>query len=401
MKEKLNEGEQLELDLPLQKVNTEDKLQDNISEEEIEYAEQLSMYNSPAFASVFKPKKSSKKLKIFGYLLLALICVGVIVYTGYEDFSKGEMMTFGDIIKTIGSNWVYLAVAVCCFLGTYLCQGLKISIMLKKYTGKFRFFYGLKTAILGKFYDYITPLGSGGQPFEIFHLVKHGVDGGTATAIPLSSFFYLQLMFGLLIGVSLIFKPQAITSAVMVLACIGLFFILLIPFLIILFSLCPKMTSKIVAFIIGLLAKFKIVKDTEKATEKALSVVRRNAECVKSTVLTPSIILSQIIFSIGYHACVCSVVYFTLKTFGYDLPSNGIVEWVEIACITMILHSAVSFVPTPGNAGASEVTFYFVFVDSLAGGVGFTALMIWRLLSFYAYLIVGGLSQISIKRKKE
>jgi hypothetical protein len=36
----------------------------------------------------------------------------------------------------------------------------------------------LETTILGKYYDYITPFGSGGQPFQIYNLSKKGISDG-------------------------------------------------------------------------------------------------------------------------------------------------------------------------------------------------------------------------------
>ena len=86
-----------------------------------------------------------------------------------------------------------------------------------------------------------------------------------------------------------------------------------------------------------------------------------------------------------------SIAYFVLKTFDYDIPANGFLEWLKMVQIVIILYASVSFIPTPGNAGASELSFYFIFKTNLAGGLGFTGMIVWRLLCFYAYLFIGAI----------
>ncbi len=395
-----NDNVQLELELNIEKqpICENEKQAENIKNVTKEDGEQLSMENYDEFKATFNPKKPFK-YKFLGYLFLFVLCAGVIIYTAYQDFSKGKLISFKDIIFTIGSNWFYFPLAFFCFFLTLFFSGLRMSVILKKNTGKFRLGLSLKTATLGKFYDYVTPFGSGGQPFEIYHLHKNGIDMGTATAVPLTSFFFGQIVFVILAIVSMIVKPPAITEAVIIMASVGLFFVLLVPVFIILFSLTPKLTSKIVAFIIKILAKIKIVKDVDSAISSAIKTISKNSKCIKSTVKNVWFTLLLLAISLAYHIAVCSIAYFTLKTFGYNLPANGFTEWLEMFFIAMTLYSAVSFIPTPGNAGASEVTFYFIFVNNLDGGVGFTALMVWRFLSYYLYLIVGALAQISLKKK--
>ena len=389
---------EFELDIEKQQISNNERVVSEEKETEKENAEQISMENFDEFKSKFEKKKSSK-YKILGYLLLFVLCAGVIVYTAYEDFSKGELISFKDIIFTIGDNWFYLPLAFFCFFLTLFFAGLRMSVILKKNTGKFRLGLSLKTATVGKFYDYVTPFGSGGQPFEIYNLHKNGIDMGTATAVPLTSFFFGQVVFVILAIVSMIVRPPAITDAVIIMASVGLFFVLLVPVFIILFSLTPRLTSKIVAFIIRILGKLKIVKNVDEAITSSIKAISKNSKCIKTTVKSFWLTVLLFLISLAYHIAVCSIAYFTLKTFGYNLPADGFTEWLEMFFIAMILYSAVSFIPTPGNAGASEVTFYFVFVNNLAGGVGFTALMVWRFLSYYFYLITGALAQISKKKK--
>ena len=58
--------------------------------------------------------------------------------------------------------------------------------------------------------------------------------------------------------------------------------------------------------------------------------------------------------------------------------------------MTVLLLLAISFIPTPGNAGAADLSFYALFSSGIVGaGMSFTANTISRLFSFYSYIIIG------------
>lgn len=340
-----------------------------------------------------KPKVNKTKVfKIVFYTVFFLFCGGALAYTGYQDLSKEKLLSFADIFILIGRNWYYLLLAVFSMFCVYLAKAMKKAFMLKNITGKFRFGLGFKTAMVGVFYDNITPLGSGGQPFEVYYMAKHGVDAGKATAVPITSLFFRQITFVGLTLAALIVSPLSTLPATYSLAIIGVIFAFVIPLLIMLFSLMPKTTSRIVAFFIAFLSKLKIVKNREVALKKSIRLIKNNANTIKMMSKKPITLFALIIFGIAEHVANASIVYFTLRTFGYDIPNlGGIYEWFEIFWISMTLYSAISFVPTPGNAGMSELTFHAVFTGRLLGGAGFTAMLTWRILSYYLFIAIGAI----------
>ena len=79
---------------------------------------------------------------------------------------------------------------------------------------------------------------------------------------------------------------------------------------------------------------------------------------------------------------ICSIPYFVLLAF------NGTGSYFDILCITFIIYSAITLIPTPGNSGAAEASFYLIFSNLDTGGV-FWSMLVWRFICYYLYIFVG------------
>ena len=103
-------------------------------------------------------------------------------------------------------------------------------------------------AVLGKYYDNITPLGAGGQPFQIIYLKKRGMSSGSSAALPIAGFLALQFAFLLIAAVVFVFNGRVIAHApaIRVSAYVGFLFYLFIPLCVVLFSIRPASFGKVV-----------------------------------------------------------------------------------------------------------------------------------------------------------
>ena len=82
------------------------------------------------------------------------------------------------------------------------------------------------------------------------------------------------------------------------------------------------------------------------------------------------------------------------------LGVNGFSEWLMVAQVCFILNAAISFTPTPGNSGAADLSFFSFFERGLAKGLAFPAMITWRLLVFYSFIIIGFIFA-SVKKKSD
>lgn len=354
-----------------------------------------------------KPKKEvniSKRQKMFKNIFtiaFIVVLLGVLAYTIYNDFFTGKPYPTWDSIKDLLSKGLlFLFASLFCVAIYYFLKGLKLAVMCKKLTGKFHLWTCIETGIIGLYYNCVTPLAVGGQPFEIYHLSKHGVHGGVASSLPIAAFFTNQFAFVIvgIIAIGLFQNNSLHTNAnllgifptiINVLAIIGMSFCMVMPLLVIIFSLMPKTGAKIVKFGIVMGGKLKLIKNPEETTYKTIRSLFNNAKCIKKMAKSPLVFISTMLISFGEQIANFSLAYFSLKTFGYTTDAGWLLEWAQITQITILLSAAVSFIPTPGNSGAADLSFYLLFEKSLLAGFAFPAMLSWRFLSFYIFILVG------------
>ena len=125
----------------------------------------------------------SKRQKIFKRITTILFFVlvgGVLCWTAYNDFFSGkkELPSPEYLYSIFSTRWFYLLFAFFSLACCYFFKALKHSLLAKKLKGKWRFGLCLDTAVIGLYYNYVTPLAVGGQPFEIYNLTKNGFSVG-------------------------------------------------------------------------------------------------------------------------------------------------------------------------------------------------------------------------------
>lgn len=351
------------------------------------------------------PKKKRVR-KILLTLLLVTIIAAVIVYTAVKDFSGGNV-DIGNVFRQIKDNWYYLIVLLGLFFLTIFAETLKFFMMIRKTTGKYMFGTAFTNAALGKFYDYVTPFGSGGQPFQIYYLAKNGVPGGPAGAIPIGSMFLSQFTFFVCAVVSFIVGVDANVASIeipiyiQILAYFGAVCYISVSLFLVVFSFFPKAGHKVIAWGVKVLTKLRICKKPEKWIEKGNTAIDNNKKNMSIIFKSKRVLIVGTLLSFVFNLAQCSMPYFTLLLFSDALAANGLTPswqlWFDVTRITFFIYCAITIVPTPGNSGAADGTFYGLFSSVLMAGTCFTGMMIWRMYSFYSYIILGVIVTVTMK----
>ena len=321
-------------------------------------------------------------------ILFILLNVGVIALTAAAEFGNAENAAE---LSTVRMQWWYLVPAAICFLVAILLEIHKYALMIKKMTPEDKEYNrrkAYKTAarqyLLGRYYDNITPAAIGGQPFQIYYMRKHsGLPAGAATAIPMFGMVAGQIGFLVIAAFCFLIGSYTIDNAALIgAACFGLIFYAFWPVVVGIAMALPQGMTELINKIVKLLAKMHLVKDVKATSAKMEKEVAGYTRSIRQITKCKGLSAKVIIYSVIFHALISAIPFFVLTAFGGD------VDFLPCFVTTVAVTSAVYFIPTPGNAGAAEGTFFLVF-SALSTGYVFWAMLVWRFFSYYVYILMG------------
>lgn len=337
-------------------------------------------------------------------VLFILLNVTVIAITASSEFGNSKNAAE---LSEVTINWWFLIPAAACFVVAITLEINKYVIMMRWLVPDEKDFdikkarkVARRTVLLGRYYDNITPAAIGGQPFQIYYMRKNSnLPSGVATAIPLFGMISGQMGFIVIAIFCFLLGSLSINNAALIAtACFGLLFYGFWPVVVMIATFLPKGMTELINVVVKLLAKMHIVKDKEATIQKTEFEVNEYAQSIKIILKTRGLFFKTILMSIAFHILVSMIPFFVLTAFG------GEVDFLPCFVTTVAITSAVYFVPTPGNAGAAEGTFYVVF-SALSEGYVFWAMLVWRFFSYYIYIIMGAftyfLMHLEKKREKQ
>ena len=228
-----------------------------------------------------KPKKKRKSL-ITNLIFLAinLAVLGYIVSTCLGEL-KG--MSIGEIIASKGNQLWWLLGGFVLFILIYFADSMMFYCLIKRSTGKKRFWLSYKVSSVGKYFDAITPFSVGGQPSQILNLTRAGVSPGIATSIPVIKLIIYNIVYTLTILLFLIFGIPFLPAGtafgnflfvfLKILAYIGVFFTGMVSVVFILVGSGKIIGRSAVRWIVRLGYKLKLVKDYRKTYNKIMGQV--------------------------------------------------------------------------------------------------------------------------------
>ena len=311
-----------------------------------------------------------------------LIIGAIIAYT----FTTQEVKPLSELFAE-KPYYRFFSLALVAIALIYVVEATSYSILLKKTTGRFNFWLGLKVAIVGKYWDNITPFGSGGQVAQIAYIKGRGNSGDVATSVIIGKYLHHQIAF-IILGVLAIVAPFDLFESGMVikyLAITGAVINVLILSFILLVSMSKRACSVLVVGGLKILTKLRIVKNYQSALAKSMNFIKEYQMSMKAFIKSPWIIIAEVLLNALYLVLLSMVAWLVFLMFH---PTGG-VSGIKIMAMSFLCTFASSIVPIPGGSGAAEISFVAMFSKLFTEGTTFWALMLWRILTYYIFLIVG------------
>ena len=324
---------------------------------------------------------SKKKSRIIWILVFIAVNAAVIGYTAVKEFGQKPAEKL-----TISFGWVnvlFLLGGIACMLLTLAIETIKYLTMMKALGVKVSFRAAFQTAALGKYYDNITPSGIGGQPFQIYNMHKEGYASGVSLAMPLTSFFTMQSGFVILAIAAFIFKGGVVDNTAMrVTAYIGTVCYMIAPAMILLFTIYKNGALKLLGALVGLGARLHILKKPDETLASVTGSLNDYREGIILMSKRRGLIAGLIIMSVIYQAAMMSIPFFVLMAF------NGSAPFTDTLAMTVFIYCMITIIPTPGNSGAAEGSFYMIFSQLDPSGL-FWSMLVWRAICYYAFILIG------------
>ncbi|MBQ7977986.1 MAG: flippase-like domain-containing protein [Clostridia bacterium] len=368
-------------------ITTENVIPHLIKEAEREKETKESMESSMESVKTQRSKKSKWISALFLLLNLGILA-GILIW----QFCNEPPMSLPELLQS-NLNWWWLIVAVLLFFLINYLDAFRIQLAIKKVTGRNRPYLSYKSMAICRYYDSITPLATGGQPFQVFYLNKRGLNASSATSVPLAKYIYAQvtyIIFSVIILLCSGLIDIQVDSFVLTLCYIGLALNLLLIVAIFFLSISKKVAPKMMFGIFKMLKWMHIIKDSRMMYRKVMRTVKEYVSTFRMFMTSGWLVFMEFLLSVFMlfaQYSIAFVVYCVFCDFNINL-------WYTFLTLQLICDIAISFIPIPGGAGTAEYSFNAIFYPYYAtvgaGNVFVWAILLYRIMTYYGYLIQGG-----------
>ncbi|NLM85313.1 MAG: flippase-like domain-containing protein [Clostridiales bacterium] len=324
-------------------------------------------------------KEKRGMLLNIGFIVLALFLMLYLVS------QAGDINQIITAFTTINPWW--LAGAVLCFAAHVLLEGLIMRIFFAFQDVDIGLGSCTLVGLIGMYYSSITPAATGGQPMQVFAFKKRGVPSGVGYSSLAVKFFCWQcalLLIGAVLWIIYGSNVHQLLGSGIWLVALGFLMNSIMVSVVILLAINRNVVRAIIIFFVNLLHRLKIVKDKAKTSSRMDAAMNDFHSSVEILTQHPGQFLVLFFVSLIQVTALMSVIYFIYR--GFSLNNH---TYFEVLAVQFLLYITASFTPLPGASGAQEGGFYVFFRSFFPNSIVFAALLIWRLITYYLFIIVG------------
>ena len=338
-----------------------------------------------------------EKPHLKGRVLNGVLCVfAFCLLFGYLFFA-GEG---ASMIEALANMRIPLLILAALMVVLYwILESACLQVFSKEMWPGFAFHKTTICTVIGQYFNCITPLSSGGQPFQAYYYYRFGMPLSKSMPMLLCRFVTYQIATTTFCALVLILRLDYFMDDyphLMTLVVIGFIGGLGLLAALLAIALWRTGIITLVTWAYKLLGKIHIVKDPQASIAKTTKTIDDAYTEVRYLFTKPKLFAKSVgltfvqlfeYFSISY------VIMLGLGCQGADLLT-------VIACQAFV-YMISSFVPTPGAMGAAEGS-YIAFLGSIYPNASYVALstFIWRLLTFYMPIVVGMIVTVVVNRKQ-
>ncbi len=330
----------------------------------------------------------------FNIFLIVALAAAVIYFTMRKD---------GDAIMSVLSNVSIPMVIgmVCLMVLERLILGWSLKLECNQTYPKYTLLQGFVNAYTAGLFCNITPGASGGQVAQGYIFRKQGIPVTSSIGILWLDFIVYQATMTVFVLVLILLRFSYFYNN------FSKFFLLVLAgfavssgIIVFLFFLAnsPRFYTWLTTSGLKLAHKLHIVKDIDKAMEsldkalyefnKEIVVLRNHKKMI--VMLSLSVVVRLLIYY--------SIPFFCAKALRIPV---GIDKLIDIIALSSYVAMINAFLPMPGSAGGTEATFILMFSTIFSHTDAASIMILWRSITFYQTLIIGGLVFMYGKMQKD
>ena len=328
--------------------------------------------------------KTQKICIQYGFLLL-LICMTVYLVSTTLDITLIPM-----IIKLVNKKFIFIGFLIMVLYIILECTIINILIKTIQKT-KVRFL-AVKIAMMGFYYNLVTPFASGSQPMQIYALNKYDINLSKSIAIVTNKTVLFQTVVTIYSAVIIFLNIDVLKNelpSILVLMSIGMVMNIVSLLGGMLIVLSPNTMKIIVKVIVNILYRLKIFKSLNKKIHTINRFIDEYSYSIKLFIKNKKALCLSIILTIIQLTVFFSISYCVYKAFNL----NGL-SLFEVLSLQVFLYMSVSPIPTPGNVGANEVAFLTIFSNVFPGNIIGYSVFLYSIYVYYFLVVVCGLFTI-------
>ncbi len=323
--------------------------------------------------------QSVSRSKIILPVILGLV---VVVYLIYRQFDYEEF----QLIKWNSHVWFWLSCAVLIYVIRHVLYALRLMLLSDN---DFSFRHAVELIFIWEFASSVSPTSLGGSAVAVFFLSQEKISAAKAVSIVLytvivdTMFFLVSLVILFSVFGPILIRPEMESM----LQGYGITFIIVWLFMLAygilltwgLFN--PRIIKRILMTIakIPFIRKFRLqlyqIGEDVVITSKEIRD-RRFAFHFKASALTIGAWVSRFL------------------AVNFIILALTEIDWTAMSQFLLYARSQTMYVitqfsPTPGGSGVMEFLFSGFFSDFISKGIGSIGALLWRLITYYPYLIIG------------
>ena len=327
--------------------------------------------------------KTQKICIQYGFLLL-LICMTVYLVSTTLDITLIPM-----IMKLVNKKFIFIGFLIMVLYIILECTIINILIKTIQKT-KVRFL-AVKIAMMGFYYNLVTPFASGSQPMQIYALNKYDINLSKSIAIVTNKTVLFQTVVTIYSAVIIFLNTSIKMRCSYVSDTMSIGMVMNIVSLLggMLIVLTPNTMKIIVKVIVNILYRLNIFKSLNKKIHTINKFIDEYSYSIKLFIKNKKALCLSIILTIIQLTVFFSISYCVYKAFNL----NGL-SLFEVLSLQVFLYMSVSPIPTPGNVGANEVAFLTIFANVFPGNIIGYSVFLYSIYVYYFLVVVCGLFTI-------